>query len=78
MDDLELFSRPITYLSVAIKSKDYQEHEVQVYLSFSSSLAVNSPTQEVKVWNYNENDLNILKVGTTEQPVLEKKGTIFE
>ena len=74
MDDLELFSRPITYLSVAVNSKDNKEHEVQVYLGVSSSLAVNSPAQEVKVWNYNEKDLNILKVGTTEQPILEKKG----
>lgn len=74
LDNLEILSRPISYLSVKVRSKDKKEHKVQLYLGVSSSLAVNSPAQKVEAWQYNKNDLNILKVGTTEQPVLQKKG----
>lgn len=74
LDNLKVFSRPVSYLSVKVKSKDSQDHNVQLYLGVSSSLAVNSPAQEVEAWNYNKNGLDILKTGTTEQPILQKKG----
>jgi len=74
MDDLDLLGRPVTYISVKVKAKENKNHKVQVFLGASSSLAVNSPEQEVEASMYSAKDLNILKVGTTEQPVLEKKG----
>ncbi|MWB96088.1 DUF4965 domain-containing protein [Flavobacterium sp. GA093] len=74
LDDLKLLSRPVTYISLAVNSKDGKEHNVQVYLGASSSLAVDSPAQEVEAWKYTQNKLAILKAGTTEQPILQKKG----
>lgn len=74
LNDLKILSRPVSYISVAVKSKDDQKHSVQVYLGASSSLAVDSPAQEVEVSRYTQNNLAILKAGTTEQPVLQKKG----
>lgn len=74
LNDLKLLSRPVTYISVAVNSKDNQKHKVEVYLGASSSLAVDSPAQEVEAWQYNQNNLAILKAGTTEQPLLQKKG----
>lgn len=74
LDDLQLLSRPVTYVNVAVKSKDQKEHKVQLYLGVSSALAVDSPSQEVEAWKYNQDNLTILKAGTTAQPILQKKG----
>lgn len=74
LDDLQLLSRPLTYVSVAVNATDSKEHNVQLYLGASSALAVDSPSQEVEAWRYNQNSLAILKTGTTEQPVLKKAG----
>lgn len=74
LDDLQLLSRPVSYISVSVQSKDDQKHSVQLYLGASSTLAVDSPAQEVEASRYNQNNLAILKVGTVQQPVLQKKG----
>tara|TARA_R110002033_G_scaffold56090_3_gene104984 strand:+ start:76620 stop:79094 length:2475 start_codon:yes stop_codon:yes gene_type:complete len=73
LDDLDLMSRPISYVSINVKSKDKKEHQTKLYLGASSNIAVYTPQQEVVVSKYIQNNLNILKAGTVEQPVLQKK-----
>ncbi|UOB15966.1 glutaminase family protein [Abyssalbus ytuae] len=73
LDDLKLMSRPISYLSVKVTSKDKKEHRAKLYIGASSNIAVYTPQQEVVVTKYTQNNLNILKAGTVEQPVLQKK-----
>lgn len=73
LDDLDLLSRPISYLNVKVKSKDNKQHQAKLYLGASSSIAVYTPIQEVTANKYTQNNLNILKAGTVEQPVLQKK-----
>ncbi len=74
MDDLELFSRPVSYLTFKTKSKDGHAHQVKLLISASSAIAVNTMSQEVATNSYQAEGLQLLKVGTTEQPVLQKKG----
>lgn len=74
MNDLNLLSRPISYVNAQVKSIDGAAHTVQLYLGASTDIAVNTPTQEVKADAYTANGLHILKAGTTEQPILKKKG----
>ena len=73
LDDLDLMSRPISYLSVKVTSKDKDEHQAKLYIGASSTIAVYTPQQEVVATKYVQNNLNILKAGTVEQPVLQKK-----
>lgn len=73
-DDLELLSRPVSYITTNVTSADGAEHAVQVYFGCSSDIAVNQPSQEVSAKAYTAGGLQILKAGTTEQPVLQKKG----
>ena len=73
LDDLDLMSRPVSYLSVKVKSKDKKEHQAKLYIGASSNIAVYTPQQEVVVTKYTQNNLNILKAGTVEQPILQKK-----
>ena len=74
MSDLNLLARPVTYISYAVKSNDGAQHAVEVYFGASTALAVNVPSQEVKAQKYATDKLAILKAGTTEQPILAKKG----
>ncbi|WP_286880461.1 DUF5127 domain-containing protein, partial [Proteiniphilum sp. UBA7639] len=47
MDDLDLLSRPVSYVSYQVKSKDNMSHEVQIYLEATPQWAVNDDSQPV-------------------------------
>jgi len=73
-DDLLVFSRPVTYLTWQVNSTDGKQHEVAVYYDNTAELVVNTPSQEV-TWAIEKiGDLDAMKVGTVEQPVLRRKG----
>jgi glutaminase A-like protein/uncharacterized protein DUF5127/uncharacterized protein DUF4964 len=73
-DDLDLLSRPVSYVAVSVHSNDGAKHTVQLYFGASTNIAVNTPDQKVLAEKYTANGLSILKAGTLEQPVLQKKG----
>lgn len=74
MDDLDLLSRPVNYINYEVVSTDGKSHEVEVYFEATPEWAVNELSQEVEVASGKTGNINFLKTGTTEQPVLEKKG----
>ena len=74
LKDLEIFSRPVSYVTYEVKSADNKSHNVQIYFGASSDLAVNVPSQQVVANSLKTKDLQLLKVGTTSQPILKKKG----
>jgi len=72
--DLEVLARPVTYLTWEVRAVDGQQHAAAVYFSASAELAVNTPDQAV-VWSRPEiAGLTALRIGSEEQPVLQKKG----
>ncbi|MEO8819685.1 MAG: DUF4965 domain-containing protein, partial [Ginsengibacter sp.] len=74
LKDLTILSRPVSYITYSVKANDGKKHSVQLYFGASTDIAVNVPTQEVVTKKYSASDLSILKAGTMEQPVLQKKG----
>lgn len=74
MNDLAIFSRPVSYVSYKVKSNDGKNHSVKVFFGASTAVAVNTPSQEVTAQKYLTKTLSILKAGTVAQPVLQKKG----
>jgi len=72
--DLEVLSRPVTYVVWTINSIDGREHQVQVYLDASAALAVNTPEQPVVWGRFKVGGMNALRIGSQQQPVLEKDG----
>jgi hypothetical protein len=74
MDNLDIFSRPVSYISYQVKSMDGRNHSVKVFFSASSTIAVNTASQPVTAQKYMANGLSILKAGTIAQPVLKKRG----
>ncbi len=72
--DLDLLARPVTYITWTVESRDAASHRVQVYFECGGEIAVNTPDQQV-TWDRSQaKDLTILRIGSQEQPVLEKKG----
>ena len=72
--DLDLLTRPVSYISFRAISNDVKAHDVNVHMGISTDLAVNISGQQVSVKKYNAGGLTVLKAGTTEQPILKKKG----
>jgi Domain of unknown function (DUF4965)/Domain of unknown function (DUF5127)/Domain of unknown function (DUF1793)/Domain of unknown function (DUF4964) len=72
--DLELVSRPASYVTFQARATDKRAHAVAVYFEASSQIAVNSPNQQV-TWDAGRDDsLERLRVGSVAQPVLAKDG----
>lgn len=74
MDNLDLLSRPVSYVTFATTSNDGVPHAVEVLFSASTDLAVNTPEQEVVATKSTSGNLSLLKAGTVSQPVLQRKG----
>jgi hypothetical protein len=72
--DLDLLARPVTYLTWEAQSTDAQKHTVAVYFDASSEIAVNQPDQPVTFQNADVSSIKAWRVGSVEQPMLQKKG----
>jgi hypothetical protein len=72
--DLDVLARPVTYLEWEVSSADGRPHEVSLYLDITAEAAVNEPSQEVEWRREQVPGLEAVRIGTTEQPVLAKKG----
>ena len=72
--DLDVVSRPVTYLTWDVRATDGKAHEAALFFAASSALAVNRAEQPV-VWSkVDVAGLDVLRVGTEEQAVLRAKG----
>ena len=73
-DDLDVLSRPVTYISFDTQATDGNRHDVSIYFDAASQIATNTPEQEVQLARFRVGGLDVLRTGTTEQPVLRKSG----
>ena len=72
--DLDVFSRPLSYLTWDVRSVDGAKHEVSIYDSTSSQIVVNEPNEPVEWSRVKAGKLTALRVGTQEQPILGSAG----
>lgn len=75
MDNLELLSRPVNYISYDVASNDSKSHEVELYFEAGTEWALNHDFQESESETFEKDDLVFLKTGSTEQNVLAKSST---
>ena len=73
-DDLDVLSRPVTYLMWDVRSTDGRTHQTALYFDCSGQLAVNSPEQQVTGSRAKVGSLDVLRIGSREQLVLGKFG----
>lgn len=69
-DNLDVLSRPVSYITYNVSSRDGKEHNVQVYFEASPELAVNTVLQDITSEKTEANGLTFLKTGTKEQKIL--------
>ncbi|GHN00746.1 glutaminase [Cytophagales bacterium WSM2-2] len=74
LDELEVLSRPASYITFSVKSNDSNAHDVQLSLQASGQIAANNSIQKVNIENFEKGDLSISKAGTTDQRILGRKG----
>jgi hypothetical protein len=72
--NLDTLSRPVTYVTWTAHSVDKGLHKVQIYFDTSAQIAVNTMQDRVLWSRYRIGDLQILRMGTQLQPVLQKSG----
>jgi hypothetical protein len=72
--DPDMLARPVTYLTWSVRSLDKRQHEVSLYYDNSAEIVVNDPKQQV-VWSRPEiAGLDVMRIGSKDQPVLQKAG----
>ncbi len=71
-DDLDLLSSPMAYVRFSVGSGDLTE--VEIYFDVTAEWCVNRSDQKVEWGRLRIKDREVLRVGSHEQPVLEKVG----
>lgn len=72
--DLNVMTRPLSYITWEVRSVDGKSHAVSIYDSTSSQLAVNEPTQAVDWRREKMGKLTAMRVGTVDQTLLTPAG----
>jgi hypothetical protein len=72
--DLDVLSRPVTYIVWEARSADGKGHDVSAYFDAAGEIAVNDPAQLVAWSRENVPGLSVLRVGSKDQRILAKKG----
>ena len=78
IDDLDLLSTPVNYISYQVRSNDGASHDVQFYLSTTPELTVNQNSQRTYS-SYGSSDYGYkyLRAGSVDQPQLQKSGDLI-
>src|SRR5688572_2956836 len=74
MTDLDLYSRPVTYVTFNIVSADNKQHYVKLFFDSSPDLAKNRSSQLDETIFYQKDGIAFQKTGTKDQAVLKRKG----
>ncbi|HZQ55812.1 MAG TPA: DUF4965 domain-containing protein [Bryobacteraceae bacterium] len=72
--NLDTLSRNASYITWSVQSSDAKTHRVEIYFDAGSQIVVNTPEELVHWERYRVGDLQILRMGSEQQPVLQKSG----
>ncbi len=74
-DDIELLSRPVSYLKLTSQSKDGAKHDVKFELSVSEEICLDNAGQsEVETFEVDIPGMSVMKMGNKVQNVLNRSG----
>jgi len=72
--NLDVLSRPVTYLTWTVQATDGKPHDVDLMLDVDPRIAVNEDVQAVTWGRSRTKDLTLLSVGSQEQRELHQAG----
>jgi len=73
-EDIDILSRPVTYLTWEFRSADGKSHDLAYSLDASGELTVNQGNEKVLLDLPDVAGLDVLRIGSQAQPVLARKG----
>lgn len=73
-DDLDVLSRPVTYVLFETRSLDGKPHRIQIYMDIGTEWATDSFDQPVMWMRHRVKGLEAMRAGTVSQRVLERSG----
>ncbi|MGC1452965.1 MAG: DUF4965 domain-containing protein [Candidatus Sulfotelmatobacter sp.] len=73
-DDLDLLSRPATYISFSVQSTNASSHHVSLLIDVDPVIAVNDRSQMVVTSRHQTESLEVLSVGSRDQNILNRSG----
>ena len=74
IDDYDLLSSPINYISYQVRSTDGNAHDVQLKIIATPEMALNKASQPTSTTLMEKNGVQYVRTGTIDQPILAKKG----
>lgn len=74
LDDYDLLSSPVNYISYQVRSTDGRKHDVRLSVTASRELVVNKASQATRAEVVTEDGMAYGRCGTVDQPILAKKG----
>ncbi len=72
MDNLELLSRPVNYITYEVESNDSQTHNVEMYFEAGTEWALSHDFEKSVSETFEKDNLIFLKTGAAEQNILAK------
>ena len=77
MDDVELMSTPINYISYQVTANDEEEHDVQFYYGTTPELVVDNNNQATVSSIVEDGERQYVKSGSVDQKILGKAGDLI-
>ena len=74
IDDYDLLSSPINYISYQVRSTDGSDHDVQLLIAATPEMALNKVSQPTRSRLTEGGKQQYVCTGTVDQPILAKKG----
>lgn len=74
LDELDLISRPVNYISYEVKANDGKEHDVEIYFEANENWARHNMEQECVSESVSDERFDYLRCGTKEQMILGRSG----
>lgn len=74
MENLEILSRPVSYIRMELRSNDQRDHSASLYIGLPGTIATNSASQPVQASIAQGPHRSTAKIGSVQQAVLKRKG----
>ncbi|MCR5002951.1 MAG: DUF4965 domain-containing protein [Bacteroidales bacterium] len=74
LEDLDLVSRPVNYISYSAKANDGRKHDVEIYFEASPKWSINTPGQPTESEIIEKDGMTYLKAGSKSQAILSHSG----
>ena len=77
INDLDLLSTPINYISYQARSMDKKAHDVQIYFETTPELSVNDSSQATVARTLSKRGISYVEAGTIDQPICNRSGDLI-